>query len=80
MVEVVDKKFFGGTVDMDDKRFIACQFFGCTLKYRGREWSWDNMTSFDDRCFWQFEGCALRTINLLYFLGVVTKPLAAGQS
>jgi hypothetical protein len=79
MVEIVNQKFFGETVDMNDKRFIGCQFLGCILRYKGGEWSWDGMTTFDERCFWKFEDCALRTTELLYFLGAANKPLAAGQ-
>jgi hypothetical protein len=39
--ELVGKKFKHQTVRIDGKKFISCEFFGCTLEYAGGDFNFD---------------------------------------
>jgi hypothetical protein len=59
-------------VDMDDKRFLGCEFEHCTLRYAGGECSWDKNTVFRPNCTWEIFDTAARVVNVLTRSGAIS--------
>jgi hypothetical protein len=75
ITEIKNQTFRDATIEVDEKRFIDCQFFNCTLWYKGGNYGWER-TVFHPGCVWKFDGCALRTVGLLKSLNFITIPIA----
>lgn len=70
MTTTIENQVFTDTiVNMDDKKFMRCEFSRCTLRYTGGECDWDEHTIFNPSCTWKFEYAALRTVEILRSIG-----------
>jgi hypothetical protein len=54
----------GGRVDVDGRRFIACELRDCTLVYSGGE-GFEFLQTRLRNCRWRVEGAAWRTVEFL---------------
>jgi hypothetical protein len=71
-VEVIENKVVkGGTLVLDEKYLLNCQYNGTTLLYSGGEVTAKD-THFNN-CQLQFSGAAGRTVGLLVSMGML-KP------
>jgi hypothetical protein len=70
---VQDKTFANETIDLDETRFIRCNFEHCTIKWAGRKAAFDGVNFSPDTVF-VFDGMAGRVIGLLNTLGMI-KPV-----
>lgn len=62
-----NETFRDAIIDMDGKRFFACVFTNCQLRYAGGQCEWDKHTSFTG-CTWEFVDSARRTKQVLDLL------------
>jgi len=69
---VENQVFSNVVVDMDDKRFLGCEFKHCTLRYAGSECSWDNNSVFHPDCIWEIFDTAARIVNVLTRGGAIS--------
>ncbi len=51
--EVVGKKFKHQTVRIDGKKFVNCEFYGCTIEYAGGDFNFDG-SGVGDNCGFSF--------------------------
>lgn len=58
-------------VILDECYFVDCVFDTCFVMYSGGDWGWKN-TVFKD-CAFQFQGSAMRTVQLLRQFGVLPR-------
>ena len=71
-ITTVENQVFTSVVaEMDDKRFLGCEFKDCTLRYSGGECSWDNNTFFRPNCTWEIFDTAARVVNVLIRGGAI---------
>ena len=69
---IENQVFANVVVDMDDKRFLGCEFEHCILRYAGGECSWDNNTVFRPNCIWEIFDIAARIVNVLTCSGAIS--------
>lgn len=56
--------FHGGTIRLDNVKYVGCSFNGCVVEYGGEGPIWLEGCSFD-KCNWTLVGSALNTLQFL---------------
>lgn len=63
MIDVIDSRFEGVRLDLDDIRYVRCTFLRCEIVYRGGSFGLENCHI--DGVTFIFEGAAGRTVEFL---------------
>jgi hypothetical protein len=66
------KTFTKQSFVMDESFFINCVLSDCDLFYSGGDADWMNLTW--ENCRWHFRGPALKTMQLMQTVGMMTTP------
>jgi len=74
MDQIVEKTFSGGSENLDGKNYQRCTFTDCTLMFSGGQLPVMEACKFD-RCRWQFNDAAKRTLDFLGCLCSMGDPV-----